>query len=104
MDLIQSGLRSCCSFTGAKPWPIFTCLLWEQTPNQHTLGTNSSTLAQVPGHLQRGCEKWNRTSLASQFSLVGACRDTWPCASGWNNYHPALVMGQGCCKAALISA
>lgn len=105
MDWIQSGFCSPCPFTGAKPWPIFTFLLRKQTPNlPHTFGTHTSILAQVPGHLQSGHEKWNRTNPASQFPLAGACKDTWPRASGWNNHRPALVMGQGCCKAALISA
>jgi len=63
-----------------------------------------STSAQMPGNLQRGCEKWNMTNLASQFPLAGACKDMWPRASRWNNHRPALVTGQGCCKAALISA
>lgn len=50
MDWIPSGFCSPCPFTGVKPWSIFTCLLWKQTPNLlHTLGTHTSILAQCPG-------------------------------------------------------
>lgn len=65
MDWIWSGFRSPCPFTGAKPWPIFTCLLWKQTQNLHVLRTHTGTLAEVPRHLQHGREKWNRTNFAS---------------------------------------